>query len=67
MTKNTPEIWTVSWTTYKDSFDIEHPKVKERFMAFVDENEARDFAKKLEDAKVLLELTALPAVSVRRQ
>lgn len=62
------DTWIVKWTTYKYKFaDCTHPYVERCFQAFTDEQEAKAFAKTLNDAMNILGITALPQARVEKQ
>lgn len=61
------DTWIVKWKTYECGISINYPRVKECYKAFTDKNEAKEYAKTLEDAMKLVGITALPCVEVYKQ
>jgi hypothetical protein len=61
------DTWIVKWTTYKSCLSIEYPKVKQCYKAFTDKNEAKEYAKTLNDAMSLVGITSLPEAIVYKQ
>lgn len=51
------DTWIVKWTTYKCEFlsSIQYPKVVECHKAFTNKDEAREYAKTLNDAMKLID------------
>ncbi len=62
------DTWIVEWKTYKSSFTgIDYPKVKKCYKAFIDKDEAKEYANALNDAMKLVGITALPDAEVYKQ
>ena len=61
------ETWIVTWTTYTYGIDIRFPNVEECYKAFTDKDEAREYAKTLNDAMKLVGITSLPYARVYKQ
>lgn len=53
--------WIVKYITYKNSgIGVKYPSVEECYQAFTDENEAKEYVKRLKDAIKVLRITSLP-------
>lgn len=63
------DTWIVKWTAYKSDFlsSIKYPKVVECHKAFTNKDEAREYAKALNDAMKLVGITSLPDAEVYKQ
>lgn len=62
------DTWIVKWKTYESSFTgINYPIVKECYKAFIDKDEAKDYADALNNAMKLIGITALPNAKVYKQ
>jgi hypothetical protein len=62
------DTWIVKWTTYKYKFsDYTHPEVKQCYKAFINKDEANEYANALNDSMKLLCITALPDAKVYKQ
>lgn len=61
------DTWIVNWKTYKYSISVEYPKVSECCKAFVNKEEAIEYANALNDAMKLLGITSLPQAKVYKQ
>lgn len=61
------DTWIVKWKTYEVGCAIQFPNVKECYKAFVDKNEANEYAAALNDAMKLVGITSLPKARVYKQ
>lgn len=61
------DTWIVKWKIYTPGITINYPNVKECYKAFSDKDEAKEYAKTLNDAMHLVGITALPSAEVYKQ
>lgn len=63
------DTWIVKWTTYKQAIfgEVKYPNVEVCYKAFINEVEAYEYAKALNDSMELLGITSLPNAKVYKQ
>lgn len=61
------DTWIVKWKTYKHGIAIQYPNVQECYKAFTNKDEAWEYAEAINNAMILVGITALPEAKVYKQ